>query len=690
MALLKAAAHTHAGYVRSVNQDMAVVSTDLVAIADGMGGHLGGEVAARTAIEELLDEYRQDRSADGLINAARRANRAIWRKSRVDRKLHGMGTTLTAAALVVGPGEEGDSSDEGLPEHLALLNIGDSRAYVLDKASRTLRQLTEDHSVVEEMVRHGELTKEEAAVHPHRHVLTRALGIAPDVILDVWDLDPVVGTRYLLCSDGLTNEVADQEIADVLLAGTTPDDAAKELVGRALAHGGTDNVTVVVLDVASGEIDLSDLKAEMVPPRPPRPENPGLDEGSDITEVVPVTAAPRGGIAGDDEAEEGGPADRRRRRRWGRGTQAAGAGGLAAGAALGGAAAGATAASGEASEVVAGSLQELDHFTGTASGSALGATAADAPAHEPASTAGGAADDHTVLTPEVAAAAAAAAPDAAGSYQPVPGGDGYESGAVEVTRAGGARREGRSMALRAPAPGDPMSHPVSAQVPAQDWPSSGSTPAVAPQDGRGTTAGGRPVVLVPTKRNTNRQRDRIVTFRVLVFVILLAGLLAGTAWVVLWFNQSTYFVTLRDKRVVIYQGRPGGLLWLKPVLIETSQVTESDLLAQTVPVLKAGILESSLSGAENIVAHLKNERLNVVSANTTTSSTSTTSTTLFFTTTTLPTGTTSPTTTVPATTVPTTTVPTTTAPTTTVPATTTTLPATTPTLSVPKSTAKPG
>src|ERR1022692_372147 len=100
MTVLRAAAQTHTGYVRSTNQDLALVSPDLVAIADGMGGHLGGEVAARTAIEELLDEYRQDRSGQGLVNAARRANRTIWRKSRVDRKLHGMGTTLTAAALV--------------------------------------------------------------------------------------------------------------------------------------------------------------------------------------------------------------------------------------------------------------------------------------------------------------------------------------------------------------------------------------------------------------------------------------------------------------------------------------------------------------------------------------------------------------------------------------------------------------
>ena len=102
MTVLRASAETHTGYVRSTNQDLALVSGDLVAVADGMGGHLGGEVAARTAIEELLEAYLKERTADGLVSAAHRANRAVWRKSRVDRKLHGMGTTLTAAALVVG------------------------------------------------------------------------------------------------------------------------------------------------------------------------------------------------------------------------------------------------------------------------------------------------------------------------------------------------------------------------------------------------------------------------------------------------------------------------------------------------------------------------------------------------------------------------------------------------------------
>ena len=154
MTAIRAAAQTHTGYVRSNNEDLAVVSSDLAAIADGMGGHLGGEVAARTAIEELVEAFQRDRTASGLVAAVRRANRAIWRRSRVDRKLHGMGTTLTAVALVAG---EGDA--EGSASHLALVNIGDSRAYRLDYGAEdtpVLTQLTVDHSLVEEMVRQGE------------------------------------------------------------------------------------------------------------------------------------------------------------------------------------------------------------------------------------------------------------------------------------------------------------------------------------------------------------------------------------------------------------------------------------------------------------------------------------------------------------------------------------------------------
>lgn len=280
MTTVRAAAESHTGYVRSSNQDLAVVSRDLFAVADGMGGHAGGDVAARTAIEELVGSFEHDRSVGGLVAAAQQANRAVWQRATVEGPLRGMGTTLTAVALVADPG------GAALP-HLVLVNIGDSRAYQLDVPAdghRELRRLTEDHSVAEEMVRQGDLTPAEAAVHPHRHVLTRALGIDSEADLDVFDLEPALGTRILLCSDGLTDDVPEEEIGEVLSAVEEPADAARELVRRALDHGGRDNVTVVVIDVVEGSPDEGDHPLLMVPPVPP-------DDGIEQSDVAGITAS---------------------------------------------------------------------------------------------------------------------------------------------------------------------------------------------------------------------------------------------------------------------------------------------------------------------------------------------------------------------------------------------------------------
>jgi PPM family protein phosphatase len=537
MTVLRAAAETHTGYVRSTNQDLALVSGDLVAVADGMGGHLGGEVAARTAIEELLEAYLKQRTAEGLVSAARRANRAVWRKSRVDRKLHGMGTTLTAAALVLagpdggaggagggGGGEEGGAEEGGAEEgggdrrrHLVLVNVGDSRAYVLDRSTQRLRQLTDDHSVVEEMVRQGELTSEEASVHPHRHVLTRALGIEAEVTLDIWELEAEAGSRFLLCSDGLTNEVADDEIADVLANAADPEQAGRELVGRALGHGGMDNVTVVVADVVEGDVDLAEVPV-LVPPLPPHPEAPVVGT-PELTGAVPVSAP-----AGMSDGTPPSP----------------------------------------------------------------------------------------VATSEL----------------------------VETSPSEPVRRKGRSMtapqARIPPAiPGLIESGLVGAgAVSAAGFEGTGQGPQ--PESGfvvGGETTHTRPVVLVRRKRD-RAPRDRIVTIRVVVFVLILVALAGGTAGVVVWFNQSRYFLGLSGDSVAIYQGAPGGMLWFKPQLIELSPITTSDLLPSTIATLRDGISESSLTAAEHVASLLKNEKANALAAvrpttTTTTSTTSTTTTTTF-------------------------------------------------------------
>jgi PPM family protein phosphatase len=182
-----------------------------------------------------------------------------------------MGTTLTALALVLEDGEE----------QLGLANVGDSRAYLLQHGE--LEQLTEDHSLVEEMVREGKLTRAEAAIHPQRSIITRALGMEPEIEVDAWQLIPYRGDRILLCSDGLTNELSDERIAATLRQLADPRDAARDLVRQARAEGGGDNITVVVVDVVDDDdraerasVALAEDGPAPVPPAPaPSPGTPG-------------------------------------------------------------------------------------------------------------------------------------------------------------------------------------------------------------------------------------------------------------------------------------------------------------------------------------------------------------------------------------------------------------------------------
>ena len=524
MTVLRAAAETHTGYVRAINQDQAVISGDLVAVADGMGGHLGGEVAARTAIEELVAAFRRDRTPDGLVGAVRKANRAIWRRSRVDRKLHGMGTTLTAAALIL-PVEP----DESSAAHVTLVNIGDSRAYRLAPGSTELQRLTEDHTVVEEMVRQGELTPEEAAVHPHRHVLTRALGIDPEVGMDVWDLRLEPGSRLLLCSDGLTNELADDEIADVLAKEQDLTRAAHELVGRALGHGGMDNVTVVVVDLVD-EAAAGEPPVQLVPARAAA-LNTTVDEATDITQAVAVTPADDGSgrlaVSGDD---------------LGVGEERPMAG-------------------------------ELPRKGGS-------------PDSEATTRAMSTAEIATVVGDEAAQSGKGSSGRRSGRTM-AERAAGFASGA-----AGGALLAGGAARMTGVAGGD----------------GAGSSGGYRDAGGATTTQHHRPVVLVPHSGLARALRDQIVTFRVALFVLLLAATIGGMLGVVIWFNQSSFYVGLDGNRVAIYQGRPGGMLWFKPQLIDVSRVKTRKLLASTVSELKAGVTESSLAAARQLVTELAKEK----------------------------------------------------------------------------------
>ena len=235
MLKLRTVSHTDVGRVRDNNEDAVVSSDHLAAVADGMGGHPGGAVASAVAVA-LVQAAFTGRSLDELEAAVRAANRAIWDRAGASAELEGMGTTICAAGLT------GDGS-------LVVVNVGDSRACVLRDGS--LGQLTDDHSVTAELVRRGELSEQEALDHPHRGVLTRALGVGPDVEIDSAAQPAVEGDRLLVCTDGLFNEVPNDEIASLMAATEDRKATADALVELALSRGGRDNVSVVVADITA-------------------------------------------------------------------------------------------------------------------------------------------------------------------------------------------------------------------------------------------------------------------------------------------------------------------------------------------------------------------------------------------------------------------------------------------------------
>lgn len=233
MLTLQGAVRSDIGRMRARNEDAVLCRDDLVAVADGMGGHPGGEVASDLALT-LLEAAFTGRSVLELEAGARSANRAICDRARADGGLEGMGTTLCAVGALA------DGS-------LGVINVGDSRAYLWRDGS--LEQLTEDHSVTGELIRRGELTEHEAVDHPHRNILTRALGPGPTVEVD-GSIHPVrPGDRLLLCTDGLFNEVGESEIAALLGSASDLDTVADELLQHALTNGGRDNITVAIVDL---------------------------------------------------------------------------------------------------------------------------------------------------------------------------------------------------------------------------------------------------------------------------------------------------------------------------------------------------------------------------------------------------------------------------------------------------------
>jgi PPM family protein phosphatase len=236
MRRLVATGRSDVGKVRDGNEDALLLRDSVYAVADGMGGHLAGEVASATAlepIEELDGRIFQDNAAavTALRAAVVAANERVSQLARDNPNYRGMGTTLTAALV------------EGRRLHVA--HVGDSRAYLLRDGH--FSQLTDDHTLVQHLVDEGQITQEEAARHPQRSVVTRAIGVSEDVDVDSMSLELQPGDQLLLCSDGLTGVVEDQAIARTLLEIEDPDEAVGDLIDLANDAGGPDNITVVLL-----------------------------------------------------------------------------------------------------------------------------------------------------------------------------------------------------------------------------------------------------------------------------------------------------------------------------------------------------------------------------------------------------------------------------------------------------------
>jgi protein phosphatase len=423
--VLRAGAATDVGRLRTVNEDsfLLVPERDLFVVADGMGGHQGGEVASNLAVETLHVAYREP-TAESLSHAIEVANHRIRNEGDADPDLRGMGTTVVALALIPEEPDPNapDDEDEGeRPQHLLLANVGDSRGYLFRDG--TLAQLTEDHSVVADLVRDGRISAEEAEVHPQRNIVTRVLGVYETVDVDLWPVDPVQHDRYLLCSDGLFNEVGVDQISAVLRRLGDPNEAAAELVRLANEGGGRDNITVVIVDV--------------------------VDDGG-------VAEAASAALAGDRSGLQGTPPS-----------------------------------------AAAADLDDPAGFT----------TAMPA-----VSQSEGLSDEQldSVLTPRP------------------------------------SRKERR--AARGP-------------------------------------------------------RTRI-TWRVLLFVLLVLGVIGGALVTIQWYGTSTYYVAFDDDEVVIFQGRPGGILWVDPELQERTGIARADVPSRYVAALEAGNEQPSLGEAQQVVDNI--------------------------------------------------------------------------------------
>ncbi|HVD42368.1 MAG TPA: Stp1/IreP family PP2C-type Ser/Thr phosphatase [Gaiellaceae bacterium] len=285
----RVAAVTDPGRTRRHNEDSYVIEPPLFAIADGMGGAQAGEVASGLATAALKEGQADAAGEQRIADLIQEANRRVYDRSSSDPNTSGMGTTITVALVE--------------DDHVAFGHVGDSRAYLIRDAS--MEQLTEDHSLVNELLKTGKLSREEAETHPQRSVITRALGTDPDVDADTFTIEAKVGDVFLLCSDGLTDMVGEREIQELVERNRENLDAALKALDKAANRGGgEDNLTVVAFEIAEEQALTHDGDTrESVLPVEAREEEDTLTE-ADAVPVVDTAVISTEEIQAELEAKE--------------------------------------------------------------------------------------------------------------------------------------------------------------------------------------------------------------------------------------------------------------------------------------------------------------------------------------------------------------------------------------------------
>ena len=250
---------THVGQVRTGNEDSLLADNNVFMVADGMGGHNAGEVASLMAVEQLREAASGIIAETDLVQALVHANEVIYAESMTNHLHHGMGTTLAAMVVL-------DNNN------IVVAHVGDSRVYMWHE--KALTRLSKDHSYVQELVDEGIVSIDEARTHPRRNIVTRALGIDAEVDVEANTFPVTVGAWYVLCSDGLVDEISDADIAKVLERCITPHEASQALVDAANAAGGRDNITVIVVSTAAPHAEVVVPVEEPVSPiTPPPPDS---------------------------------------------------------------------------------------------------------------------------------------------------------------------------------------------------------------------------------------------------------------------------------------------------------------------------------------------------------------------------------------------------------------------------------